>query len=517
MDKEHHVWSGEKNRCYSVFAYPFSAPSLSLTVFLMPSFDELMRDQMMRSMGYQPRAPKAISPPLRDVGQPHADREAPALSQKVEVWKSRCARERASAANPAKLFLRHNSSGLGEVLTARRAQAILPNAPKASAEARNARRRVESLGATRLIQALNIRVKEQQLGAKAVSALQQYTLCMQHHGYAIPPPVTEKNASLYLTWYVLVKDNASHALGQVLSCLRNAAKATGIWQVSVTGEASISAVIKTLQRAKPTAQKARLYVPTARVLATCTRLRTIGTLHALQRRAIISIGVGTHARGEEMAGKEAGMRFGDFKSDHRGIGFSTRLSKMNKLSLVAQPRAFPHLPLAMADMCPARCLNDYRVALEHSGLVVSNSTYLWVELPMEGTLFTPGASPRALTVKETIVMAREELVRDGITAKAIDAHWARYVGAALLTFEFKLDKDVAESLGDWAPSCNRGVKGVRETVYIAPARCSVDWLMDTAHKHSASAGVPLCCQFRTSGRANAGSRKRSRDEEGGSR
>jgi len=30
-----------------------------------------------------------------------------------------------------------------------------------------ARRRVESLGATRLVQALNIRVKEQQLGAKA--------------------------------------------------------------------------------------------------------------------------------------------------------------------------------------------------------------------------------------------------------------------------------------------------------------------------------------------------------------
>ena len=50
-------------------------------------------------------------------------------------------------------------------------------------------------------------------------------------------------------------------------------------------------------------------------------------------------------------------------------------------------------------------------------------------------------------------------------------------------------------------------------IYIAPARSSVDWLMDTAHKHSASAGVPLCCQSRTSGRANAGSRKRSRDEE----
>jgi hypothetical protein len=65
---------------------------------------------------------------------------------------------------------------------------------------------------------------------------------------------------------------------------------------------------------------------------------------------------------------------------------------------------------------------------------------------MEVTLFTPGASPKALTVKKTIAMAREELVHDGISVKAFDAHWARRVGAALLTFESKLDKGVAESL-----------------------------------------------------------------------
>jgi hypothetical protein len=167
-------------------------------------------------------------------------------------------------------------------------------------------------------------------------------------------------------------------------------------------------------------------------------------------------------------------------------------------------------------MCPAQCLTEYKDALEQSGLVVSELTHLWMQLPVEGdtaTVFAPGARPKALTVSETIAMAREELVLDGVPAKAIDAHWARYVGAALLTFEFKLDKGVAESLGDWAPSCNREEKGVRETVYIAPARCNVDWLMDTAHKHSTATGIPLCCQSRTTGRANAGSRKRARGEE----
>jgi len=371
---------------------------------------------------------------------------------------------------------------------------------------------VESLGAVRLVHALDRRVKEQQLGPKAVSAMQQYTVCMQQHGHTAAPPVTAANAKLYLTWYVMVKDNASHALGKVLGVLRNAAKAIGMWQLSVHDELSVDAAIKVLQRAKPTAHRPRLYVPTDRVLATCRRLKSLGTLHALQRRAIISVGVCTHARGEEMAGKEAGMRFDDFKVDHRGIGFSTRLSKTNKRSTVAQPRAYPHLPLAMADMCPAQSLKDYREALERCGVDVAASSYLWVHLPPEHTTCEAGVTLKPLTVRETLAMAREEMAIDGVLPKAIDAHWARYVGAALLTFEFNMDDPIADTLGDWAPPGSKRPKSTRETVYIAPSRCSVDWLMDTAHKHSNKAGFTLCCQTRTTGRSNAGERKRPRDE-----
>jgi hypothetical protein len=191
-----------------------------------------------------------------------------------------------------------------------------------------------------------------------------------------------------------------------------------------------------------------------------------------------------------MAGKGVGMRFMDLVTCSRGLGYMSRRPKTDKRSLNKRARAYPHLPAHLSAMCPANALATYKDALAAAGYPTSPKDYVWVRL---SDVEAKRSHPLPLTVADTTTMAREELAREGIPHSAVDAHWARFVGAATLEFELDLDPKVANMLGDWAHPASRSSQSTREKTYVAPALATVDWLLNLAQKHAKEKGQQLCC------------------------
>ncbi len=338
--------------------------------------------------------------------------------------------------------------------------------------------------------ALDDVIKGRALSPQRVSALQQYLLCMLDLGHSSPLPLTVATVKAYLTWRVFQRKTATHTLGPARDTLRAAARATDTWAVLREDEHFIDSAITLLQRTKPTAAKEREHIPTDKLDSACRRLLAAGTLAAAQRRAILAVGPGTHARGKEMAGKGVGMCFMDLVTSRKGLGFMSRRPKTDKRSLTKRARAYPHLPAHLAAICPASALTAYKEALAASGYPTGPKDHVWIQLTDDRA---QRLRPLPLTVANTTSMAREELAKEGVPRSAVDAHWARYVGTATLEFELDLDPKVANMLGDWAHPASRTSQSTREKTYVAPALASVEWLMNLAQKHARKKGRQLCC------------------------
>jgi hypothetical protein len=337
-----------------------------------------------------------------------------------------------------------------------------------------------------------------QLNPSRRSGMSQFALCMERkHAKALP--VTKEKVSTYLSWSVLEKQTvSSHTLQHVLGNLKGAATAMGEWRVTAIEEQRLHEEIKFLQRMAPSAGKVTHPVPTPALVRTATRLAASENLGDVQANALLCVGMGTLARGTEMGGKD-GLRWQDLTLDERGLGFNAMYTKRGGATAAPRPRAFPHLPSALAALCPVRALRRYQEALRRAGRQPLPHTHVWLDIT------SPPAAPRPLSVDETADRIKTELARDGTDVTGVDAHWARYAGNSVLTFDLRM-YDVADILGDWAPAASeRGSKNVRKRVYTHP---TLDQQMNLARDEANSKHPSgLCCQPITS-------KKRKRGEEG---
>jgi hypothetical protein len=333
------------------------------------------------------------------------------------------------------------------------------------------------------------------LNPSRLSGMSQFALCMERKGTQVMPVTVEK-VSTYLSWCVLEKQTvSSHTLQHVLGNLRGAATTLGEWQVNSAGELRLKEEMAVLQRVAPSATRVTYPVPTSSLLRTATRLGVSQELGDVQANALLCVGMGTLARGTEMGGT-GGVLWQDLTTDERGLGFDAMYTKRGKHTAAPRPRAFPHMPPQLAALCPARALTRYKEALRAADRQPLPATPVWID-----TTATARA-PRPLTVEETTAIVKRELARDKADVSRMDAHWARYAGNSVLTFDLRL-YDVADILGDWAPAASgQATKNVRKRVYTHP---TLDQQMNLARDEVTSkhpGGV--CCQ-------PAVSRKRKRE------
>jgi len=319
------------------------------------------------------------------------------------------------------------------------------------------------------------------------SGMSQYALCMEVKRSSCFPITKDKVAS-YLAWSLLEKDTVqSHTLGKVLGNLRGAAQLMNEWHLSRGDEDELKGHIRLLQQAKPSSTRITMPIPTANLIATATRLQGLDTLLAKQALGLLTVGLGTLARGTEM-GSKRGMRWGDLVTDQRGIGLNAFYGKLSHGSSAPRPRAFPHLPVHLSSLCPARALNAYRAALQSAGGLTGPLDCVWVKIDESGS---PTILP--LSVTQTTAIVRAELAADGADVSGFGDHWGRYAGNNVLSYDLRMH-GVADMLGDWAPPGPTGIRmNVRRRVYSHP---TLDKQMTLAHDEArAIHGLSLCCQL----------------------
>jgi hypothetical protein len=322
--------------------------------------------------------------------------------------------------------------------------------------------------------------------------MSQYTVyCLSTGCARAVLPITTALASGFLFWSV-VKDKpvASHTLPSVLSNLKVCASAMSGWAVDASGDLELKGVIKNLQETIPSKARRTMGVPVTAVVAACGRLQRVGTLPALQTRALMAGGMGALARGTELGGDaegNRGMLWGDLELDHRGMSFQAAFCKIGKSSLGMRIRVFPHVPVQLAPACPTRCMADYKEALHRAGGGTAADDLVWCRLDARGL---PTRDPMGVQAATKLVKA--ELLKEQIGDAILDAHWARHTGRRALQYDLKLGSEAADFMGDWStPAAGKGKKSTGEARYT---HLTVDETWEQAKSLIPPGFKPGCCR-----------------------
>ena len=333
------------------------------------------------------------------------------------------------------------------------------------------------------------RVLVGRLSSHRVSVINQYEVyCASKARPGGVYPITEAMACGFLTWSVFKEGRPvrSHALAHYLSNLRIAAQEMGQWAVGTKGESALTTCIAQLQDVCPSLPQRTERVPITAVLAACARARREGTLPALQRRAMVAVSNGALARGTEVGG-DGGMRWGDLVLDQRGMAFKAYFCKTGYKSLAARVRVCPHMHKDYEEICPARCLAEFREAWLAAGGRASPKDLVWCRITQGGR-----PSEMALSSKETQDIIKHALVNEGVDKKMVDAHWARHSGRGLLAHDLELGEDAADLMGDWKPKEKRGgSKSVGQTHY---AHATPDEAWAAAAAYIPHGFAKYCCR-----------------------
>jgi hypothetical protein len=395
---------------------------------------------------------------------------------------------RRRALNPALAALRGSADILAPAMRALQRQVRVSRGKSIEAERAAARAQINGLSLKQHAEAIRTRLRNAALSKPRVSALSQYTAFMASKGLDPILPITFQEAAPFLSWKVLDRNNLSHNLKSILSNLRRAATSIGQWAVTESDEDSLNALINDLRATVPSSARVTTPVDAPTLAATAAALRREGTLLAEQTRAIILVAPATLARGTETSGVELGMRWGDFLLDSRGLGFSAHFSKKGKLSADPRPRAFPHPPEQWAELCPVKCLSEFRTLWRDSGGKVSPESPIWCAVEAG----RPSARP--LTVAQIMASCRRALLAHGAPHDSLHAHWPRHTGSSLLTAHYGVESSAADLLGDWSPSEEGGnvaaAKSTRKKVYENP---SLPTLMNLAVSATGGPRRLLCC------------------------
>ena len=419
--------------------------------------------------------PPAPSPPalphqLADAGPP-------------KIRRARCP----ASANPALTFRASLKDPLREPMKALKLKMRRTRGKGAHAEKEHVRVLIAGLSRRDEHRALRERVQVATLGSQRTSSMGQYTMYCASKGTRPILPITCDMAKGFLTWSV-VKHGAvsSHTLRQVLSHLRMAATAMDQWRVSKEGELELGTLITMLQQTIPSMPQRTKGVPVAAVRTACESLRRIGTLQALQTRALLAGSMGALARGKEV-GSEEGMQWGDLVLDHRGMAFEAHLCKTGKSSLQARVRVCPHMPKGFEPVCPTRCLLEFKEAWLGAGGSASSDDLVWRRITKTGL---PSELP--LSVNAATNLIRGALLTEQLEGAKVDAHWARHTGRHLLQFELGFGSEGADLMGDWKPTVEGGKrKSTGETHY---AHLTVDQAWTQAMKLAPYGFTTRCCQ-----------------------
>ena len=331
--------------------------------------------------------------------------------------------------------------------------------------------------------AIRRRLQGRSLNAAGQSAIRQYQAFMAQACVRRLFPVGFTEASGYLSWKAVHKGRLTHALKQHLGHLKRAAQAMGQRRVSEEERQMLKRQIKELQGALPSTSKVTAPTSVDEMRRTVRRLSKEPTLAAAQARALILVPMGTHARGTEVGGDERGMRWGDLQADPRGLGFGAVLPKTDQSTTRPHPRAFPHMPRHLVELCPACCLRTFKERWRAAGGAVGDADYMWCRISTDDSPLT-----MPLSVGEAMAIAQRAFAEDGVR---IGAHWARYAGSNLLTRALLIDREEADVLGNWAPAERRKPRSTREKVYELR---DVDDALDLAAR--VMKGTPTCSKRR---------------------
>jgi hypothetical protein len=350
------------------------------------------------------------------------------------------------------------------------------------------RQQLRGLSLAQQAAAIRTRLRAAVLSKPRISALSQYTVFMAAKGLEPILPITFQEAAPFLTWKVLDKGNLSHNLKAILSTLRRAASAIGQWAVTEQDEDLLNLLINELRSTVPSSARVTTPVDAPVLAAACAALRALGTLEAEQTRAILILAPATLARGTETSGNELGIKWGDLSYDERALGFTAYFSKKDKQSTDPRPRAFPHPPAQWAELCPVKCLSEFKTLWSAKGGSTAPDTPLWCAV-LAGK---PSTLP--LSVAQIMSRCKRTLLSHGAAPDSLHAHWARHTGSNLLTAYYGIESSAADMLGDWSPSepaTNVAApKSTRKKIYEHP---SLQALMMLAAAASGGTRHLSCC------------------------
>ena len=310
-------------------------------------------------------------------------------------------------------------------------------------------------------------------------------------GYKQPPviPVTVEAVIAYLAHHVLVKMNMSHVVSDTLSNLRNAAMGMGVWGVNAQGEDELKQFLKYLRDTAPSKHTPCTLVPTKVVVDSCRYLEGLGTLQALQTRAIIIISTCFCVRYTELIGERA-LRWEDITAHDKGLVVDLSNTKNFSGTLDKEVRVAPHLNKELADICPVRCYLEYRSAFIKAGGTPSGPMFVCFD--DEGRLTKE-------TADDEVAQAQvyKEFARAGMNTDGINAHWGRHAGNHLFVTTMKLGEDVAGALGNFAMATTKDYKATHQQKHYSH-KTELERLA-TAERHILTLWGSQCCQGKTVG------------------
>ena len=430
---------------------------------------------------------------IQRMDQVRGDKETPALANPFSHGKGATAAERFGIrtqkrlANPAAQFRTRLSDPLEDVFMALKDQAQRTRGKGIDAQRRRVVQVLDSMSLKDQARALAERVQGQRLSKHRISAMSQYTEFCAGKGSGPVLPVTKELALAFVTWSVFKKKpTQSHALDKRLSNLRVAAQAMNQWSVSAEDSKDINRMVGILQATLPSQPKISVGSAARLVVLACSRLRSIGTLKALHARALLATAMGCLARGTELTGA-LGMRWGDLLLDHRGLTFRASFTKTGKRSLATRDRLFPHVTKGLEELCPTRCLLDFKAAWAAGGGDVRDHAMVWMRLTRSAS--RPTIVP--LTLSEAVAIVREEMVLVGEDPAVVDAHWGRHTGRGLLERSLGFGPLGADLMGDWKPARQgREGKSVGQKHYAHP---TVEESWEAAMTYAPKGYEPVCC------------------------
>lgn len=395
-------------------------------------------------------------------------------------------------------FLANADRGLADLRAATAAASMRTRNAALAAEQTGLASAAKSMAPIEYALAARHAIAIKRLNVKRCSALRTYEAYYRGHGLEPPLPIRVDNVISYIGHAVEVKGNASHAAAQTVSNLRNAAIAIGKWAVDAADELLIAAHVDNMCEAMPSKPRHGEGVDAVAVARACKRLRSEGTLTAMQTRAQMSLSVGFFMRGTELAHKSGaahtGLRAGDVETNATGSGLKAVLHKTDQRSLRPTHRACPHLPEMLAELCPTRCYSEYVSALAKAGRTLREGDYLWplIEERPWGSVVTD--RPLLSDASQRNMMS--QLRQQGVDTSRLDKHWGRHSGSDMYRDHVDIGEKLPEKMGGWSvdPEAQRAKRRTKAKCYSGNSGgLPIKTLLKRAQKRMRKSYPTVCC------------------------